>query len=69
MICVLKWYSQVASSTYIVSLTTDPQPPTRGQISEDCLTVNILRPVANRQPGQSPLPVMVWIYGGGFQRK
>ncbi|CPR21338.1 carboxylesterase family protein [Brenneria goodwinii] len=30
--------------------------------SEDCLTVNVWRP-AN---ANGPLPVMVWIYGGGF---
>ncbi|KAI0322476.1 Carboxylesterase [Amylostereum chailletii] len=33
-------------------------------ISEDCLTLNIYRP-SDVQTG-SPLPVMVWIYGGGF---
>lgn len=32
--------------------------------SEDCLTVNVWTP-ANMQPGQK-LPVMFWIYGGGF---
>ncbi|MCL2897315.1 carboxylesterase/lipase family protein [Brenneria tiliae] len=30
--------------------------------SEDCLTVNVWRPADAR----GPLPVMVWIYGGGF---
>ncbi|KII95056.1 hypothetical protein PLICRDRAFT_99010 [Plicaturopsis crispa FD-325 SS-3] len=33
-------------------------------ISEDCLTINILRP-ADTLPNAS-LPVMAWIYGGGF---
>ena len=33
-------------------------------VSEDCLTLNIWTP-ANIKPG-AKLPVMVWIYGGGF---
>ncbi|EQB14931.1 carboxylesterase/lipase family protein [Sphingobium lactosutens] len=32
-------------------------------ISEDCLTVNVSAPLGG---GQSPKPVVVWIYGGGF---
>jgi para-nitrobenzyl esterase len=36
----------------------------QGQMSEDCLTLNIWRP-ARAKPGQR-LPVMVWIYGGAF---
>lgn len=32
--------------------------------SEDCLTLNVWTPVAHRAGGK--LPVMVWIYGGGF---
>ena len=32
-------------------------------ISEDCLTLNIWTPAANTKAN---LPVMVWIYGGGF---
>ena len=33
--------------------------------SEDCLTLNIFRPAGAN--ATSSLPVMVWIYGGGFQ--
>lgn len=33
-------------------------------LSEDCLTLNVWAP-ASAKKGQ-PLPVMVWIYGGGF---
>lgn len=32
-------------------------------VSEDCLYLNIWTP---RNPGDGPLPVMVWVYGGGF---
>jgi len=35
-----------------------------GPQSEDCLTVNVFEPVAHTPGGK--LPVMVWIYGGGF---
>ncbi|KAL0577565.1 hypothetical protein V5O48_004428 [Marasmius crinis-equi] len=34
------------------------------QISEDCLTINILRP--SGLPENALLPVMFWTYGGGF---
>ena len=34
----------------------------RDQLSEDCLYLNVWAP-----PGAAKLPVMVWIYGGGFQ--
>ena len=33
--------------------------------SEDCLTLNVWAPT---EPGNGKLPVMVWIYGGGFQQ-
>ncbi|KAJ3454018.1 hypothetical protein MRS44_018650 [Fusarium solani] len=33
--------------------------------SEDCLTINVVRPFGCEDP--SGLPVLVWIYGGGFQ--
>lgn len=37
--------------------------PLGAQPAEDCLVLNVLVP-ANHNP--APLPVMVWIYGGGF---
>ncbi|KAI0373780.1 esterase 1 [Pilatotrama ljubarskyi] len=53
--------SQFDASRYGVSC------PVSGQSDpeEDCLTINVLRPL-----GASPasrLPVMTWVYGGGFQ--
>ncbi|KAJ7059262.1 extracellular triacylglycerol lipase precursor [Mycena amicta] len=34
-------------------------------VSEDCLTINVLRPAGI--PANAGLPVMFWTYGGGFQ--
>ncbi|KZV82622.1 alpha/beta-hydrolase [Exidia glandulosa HHB12029] len=34
-------------------------------MSEDCLTVNVFRPAG--LDTSKPVPVMIWIYGGGFQ--
>jgi acetylcholinesterase len=33
-------------------------------VSEDCLTINVLRPAG--VDNNTALPVMAWIYGGGF---
>ena len=38
-----------------------------GSGSEDCLTLNVFRPIAHKNQNKSnPLPVMVWIHGGGL---
>lgn len=35
-------------------------------VSEDCLYLNVWTPRVNNSQAQAPLPVMIWIYGGGF---
>ena len=40
-------------------------PELLANMSEDCLSLNIFRP--SGVDAKSSLPVMVWIYGGGFQ--
>ena len=35
-------------------------------MSEDCLTLNIWTPASAKDAKKQKLPVMVWIYGGGF---
>ncbi|HMG03537.1 MAG TPA: carboxylesterase family protein [Edaphobacter sp.] len=50
-------YHCVQSAAYNDMAFHDPGP------SEDCLTLNVWAP-ADAQPGK--LPVMVWIYGGGY---
>ncbi|TNN01652.1 hypothetical protein fugu_011034 [Takifugu bimaculatus] len=42
--------------------TWNPNTP----VSEDCLYLNIWTPQMKKDGHQSPLPVMIWIYGGGF---
>ncbi|CAN6649830.1 hypothetical protein TRVA0_024S00474 [Trichomonascus vanleenenianus] len=44
--------------------TTNPQM-TSDSPDEDCLTLNVFRPKGTTD--QSKLPIMLWIYGGGFE--
>ncbi|KAL4965319.1 putative triacylglycerol lipase (LipA) [Aspergillus stella-maris] len=37
------------------------------EIKEDCLNLNIIRPTGNYEEGEL-LPVLVWIFGGGWQQ-
>ncbi|KAH9040259.1 carotenoid ester lipase precursor [Lactarius hengduanensis] len=55
-------YLNRRSSTSRASLETEHP---RFKDGEDCLTLNVIAP-ADARPG-SKLPVVVWIYGGGFE--
>lgn len=35
-------------------------------MSEDCLTMSVWAPAGARDEGATPLPVLIWFYGGGF---
>jgi para-nitrobenzyl esterase len=51
----------IQSGSYPDMVFHDPGP------SEDCLTLNVWAPSDSKPAKKSPgLPVMVWIYGGGF---
>ncbi|KAL9095027.1 MAG: hypothetical protein Q9165_002629 [Trypethelium subeluteriae] len=67
---------QYASSIPTVYNTDAPQFVISGPTSEDCLTLNVWAPYQSPsdcnsngtgQGQQDLLPVLVWIYGGGFQ--
>jgi carboxylesterase type B len=49
---------------YLLPIALDPKDITYAQ-SEDCLTVNVVRPAGTTV--DSNLPVLVFIYGGGYQ--
>jgi len=53
-------YHCIQSASYPDMVFHDPGP------SEDCLTLNVWAPAPTAARHPAPLPVMVWIYGGGF---
>ncbi|ROW05085.1 hypothetical protein VSDG_00587 [Cytospora chrysosperma] len=51
---------------YLLGLPLDPSDlATRYAQSEDCLTINVVRPAGTKPHAR--LPVLTYIYGGGFQ--
>lgn len=58
-------YNAAGQSVYAIDAPQFSITPNR--TSEDCLSLNIWAP-AKREDGEGEkLPVIVWIYGGGFQ--
>ena len=53
-------------SFFLYPLSANSSQGSDADMSEDCLTLNIFRPSGTDK--DSSLPVMFWIYGGGFNR-
>jgi para-nitrobenzyl esterase len=64
---VAPWTGVRSAQKYSMDCMQEPFPsdaaPLGAGTSEDCLYVNVWKPAA---PAAKKLPVMVWIYGGGF---
>lgn len=62
---VAPWTGVRAANKYGSDCMQAPYRANLGEVTfnEDCLYLNVWAPVAR---GPKPLPVMVWIYGGGF---
>ena len=58
-----KAWTGVRAATAYGPPCVQSQPSRYANESEDCLTLNVFRPAG---AGAAKLPVMVWIYGGGF---
>ena len=60
------WSGRREAKAFAPDCAQTPEPNTRiaprAAQSEDCLYLNIWKPAGNK----GPLPVLVWIYGGGF---
>jgi para-nitrobenzyl esterase len=64
---VKPWKGVLSATQYRAAcMQTGMYPPDAPNepVSEDCLYLNIWRPA---KTGATPLPVMVWIYGGGLE--
>ncbi|KAH8887699.1 alpha/beta-hydrolase [Thozetella sp. PMI_491] len=64
-------YVVTGSRSFYLELLPDARVPPNGRDhfstdSEDCLTVNVWSPTLGTVHREGPLPVLIWIHGGGF---
>ncbi|KAH7052379.1 Alpha/Beta hydrolase protein [Macrophomina phaseolina] len=64
-----QFYVQIDTSTLVGDVIADlignPAVQAATQSSEDCLTLNVQRPTGTT--ADSKLPVLLWLFGGGFE--
>lgn len=65
-----RWGGVRAATAYGHDCMQEPFPSDAAPLgtppAEDCLYLNVWRPVGAAAPNGARLPVLVWIYGGGF---
>jgi carboxylesterase type B len=63
-----RWHGTRSATTYASRCPQLPSTNGAGSENEDCLYLNVFRPVSDgREHHGAKLPVLFWIHGGGFQ--
>lgn len=60
------WVPQQGIPAAVSGPTTGQVPEVRGASGPDCLTLNVWTPCSGDGVAADPLPVLVWLHGGGF---